>query len=237
MFPKNGKRPTLCNQHCGEGVPLQMRLLSKLPLISLSLLLIPSGSALADTCNDFAAYNCAKSTPNIVHVGGGVSSGQSVGILLNSNSFTVSTSNGKSGADVIMLAAFANGTPQGSLNGIAFTSSVGAFEGGSTGAITSSLQGLGFCGSTCNLSYGYVDLGTALAANGSLHVTVSGVPAGTVFYAELRNSDGRIVYITPNSDAGILGQSPSPVPEPGSLALMATGLLGMAVHIRRKLRI
>lgn len=209
---------------------------SRLLAISLPLLLILSGAALADTCNDFATYNCTKSTPNIVHVGGGISSGQSVGILLNSNTFNISTSNGKGGSDVIILAAFANGAPTGTLNGIAFTSSVGAFEGGSTGAIISTMQGLGFCGSTCNLSYGYVDLGTALTANGSLTITASGVPAGTVFYAELVNSDGKIIYITPNSEAGILGRSTSPVPEPGSLTLMGTGLLGIAAHIRRKLR-
>jgi PEP-CTERM motif len=212
-----------------------MRLSSRLLAISLPLLLILSGAALADTCNDFATYNCAKSTPNIVHVGGGISSGQSVGILLNSNTFTVSTSNGKGGADVIILAAFANGSPQGSINGINFVSSVGAFEGGSSGAIISTMQGLGFCGSTCNLSYGHVDLGTALATNGSLTLTASGVPAGTVLYAEVVNSDGQIVYITPNSEAGILGGSTNPVPEPGSLTLMGTGLLGIAAQIRRKL--
>jgi hypothetical protein len=212
-----------------------MRLSSKLLTISLPLLLILSGSALADTCNDFATYTCSKSTPNIVHVGGGVSSGQSVGILLNSNTFNVTTSNGKGVGDtVVILAAFANGPVQGSVNGVAFTSSVGAFEGGSTGAITSSLQGLGFCGATCNLSYGYATLGTLAA--GGLSITASGVSAGTVFYAELVNSDGKIVYITPNSEAGILGHGTSPVPEPGSLMLMGTGLLGIATQIRRKLR-
>ena len=203
--------------------------------ISLPLLLILSGAALADTCNEFAGYDCAKSTPNIVHVGGGVSSGQSVGILLNSNTFSVTTANGKGVGDtVIILAAFANGKPSGSVNGVSFVSSLGAFEGASTGAITSSLQGLGFCGSTCNLSYGYAVLGTL--GSGGMTITASGVAAGTVFYAELVNRDGKIRYITPNSEAAILGRSTSTVPEPGSLILMGTGLIGIATQIRRKLR-
>jgi len=98
------------------------------------------------------------------------------------------------------------------------------------------MQGLGFCRTARNLSFGYVDLGTALASNGSLTFTAKGVPAGTVFYAEVRNSAGKIIYITPNSEAGILGKGTSTVPEPGSLTLMGTGLLAMAVHIRRKRR-
>jgi hypothetical protein len=217
------------------GVTLKMRVTSRLLTISLPLLLILSGSALANNCNDFASYTCSKSTPDIVHVGGGVSSGQSVGILLNSNTFNVTTTNGKGVGDtVVILAAFANGSPQGSVNGVSFISSVGAFENGSAGAIVSTMQGLGFCGSTCNLSYGYAVLGTLPA--GGLSITASGVPQGTVLYAELVNSDGKIVYITPNSEAGILDGGKTPVPEPGSLMLMGTGLLGIATQIRRKLR-
>ena len=103
-----------------------MRRSSRMLSISLPLLLILSGAALANTCNEFASYDCAKSTPNIVHVGGGgVSSGQSVGILLNSNTFNVTTANGKGVGDtVIILAAFANGKPSGSLNGVSFVSSL-----------------------------------------------------------------------------------------------------------------
>jgi len=216
-----------------------MRLSSRVIAISLPVLLILSGAAFADTCNSFASYTCAKHTNNIVHVGGGVASGQSVGILLNSNMFNITTANGDGGSDVIILAAFANGAPTGTLNGIAFNSlGVGATfpEGGATGAITDSLQGLGFCGTTCNLQFGYVDLGTVLAANGTVNVTAAGVPAGTVFYAEVLNSKGQIVYITPNSEAGILGRGVSTVPEPGSISLMITGLCGIAGGAWRKLR-
>jgi len=194
-------------------------------------LLILSGAALADTCNDFATYTCSKSTPDIVHIGG-LNSGQSIGILLNSNTFTVNTTNGNGVGDtVIILGAFLNGAPTGSVNGVSFTADANAFEGASSGAILSTWAGLNICTSNCNISWGYAVAGT-LGANG-LSVTASGVPKGTVFFAELVNSDGKIVYITPNSEAGILG---SPVPEPTSLILMGTGLLGIATQIRRKLR-
>jgi hypothetical protein len=96
---------------------------------------------------------------------------------------------------------------------------------------------LGFCPSGCtaaNFSYGYVTLGT-LGASG-LSITASGVPQGTGLYAELENSDGKIVYITPNSEAGVKDGGVAPVPEPGTLTLMGAGLLGIASQIRRKLR-
>ena len=212
-----------------------MRRTSKLLALAVPLLLILTGAALADSCNDFAPFKCGK-TKDIARIGGGVSINQSVGIELKSNTFNIFTTNGDAGSDVIILAAFANGSPKGSLNGIAFTSSVNAYEKGSIGAITQTMQGLHFCGMTCNLSFGYVDLGKALAANGSLTVTASGVPAGTIFYAEVLNSNGKITFITPNSEAAVLDVETSPVPEPGSLALMGTGLFAIATQIRRKLR-
>jgi len=214
---------------------LAMRLSSKLIAISIPLLLILSGSALADTCNAFSSYTCAKHTDDIVHVGGlgSTASGQSVGILLNSNMFNITTANGNGGSDVIILAAFANGAPTGTLNGISFNSLSSFPEGGATGPITRTMSNLGFC--PCNLQFGYVDLGTALSANGTVNITAAGVPAGTVFYAEVLNSQGQIVYITPNSEAGILGRT-STVPEPGSISLMITGLCGIAGGAWRKFR-
>jgi hypothetical protein len=211
-----------------------MRASLRVLVISLSLLLL-SGAAFANSCVDFATYTCAKSTPDQVRFAG-LGSGQSVGILLNSNMFTIHDANGSGGADVVILAASPNGAPSGTLDGIGFSSLSSFPEKGATGAITSSLQGLGFCGTTCTLSYGYVDLGKALPAGGSLTVTLSGVANGTVLYAVVLNSKGQIIYITPNSEAGIVDASPSTVPEPGSLSLLFTGLLGIGGQAWRKLR-
>ncbi len=142
---------------------------------------------MADTCNSFLAYTCAPGVHNGAFIGGSGTpiASPGAGLLLSGNSFTVSTHNGAGGADVIILAASANGTPTGTLDGILFNSLNNPFpEGGATGAIVTNLQTAGFCGSTCNLSFAYVDLGKALPANGSITVTASGVGAGTALYAE-----------------------------------------------------
>jgi hypothetical protein len=219
-------------------VSLPMRLSSKLFAISIPLLLILSGTALADTCNAFASYTCAKGVHDGAFIGGSGSAigSPGAGLLLNSNMFTVSTHNGTGGADVIILAASA--TPlTGTLNGSAFTSLSSFPEGGATGAIVTNLQQTGFCGSctASTLFFGYVDLGTALPANGSITVTASGVGAGTALYAEVLNSQGQIIFITANSNSGVTGGT-STVPEPGTISLMITGLCGMAGGAWRKLR-
>jgi len=222
-----------------------MRLSSRLIAISIPLLLILSGTALADTCNSFSSYTCAKGVHDGAYIGGSGTAigGMGAGLLLNSNMFTVSTHNGAGGADVIILAATLNpGGLTGTLNGSAFTSLSSFPEGGADGAIVNNLQATGFCGgmtgvacNTNNLSFGYVDLGKPLPANGSLTVTANGVGAGTALYAEVLNSKGQIIYITANSESGVLGRI-STVPEPGSISLMITGLCGIAGGAWRKLR-
>ncbi len=213
-----------------------MRLSSR-SLTILLFLLAFSGAALADKCESFSIYTCAKGAHDGAYIGGAgtLIASPGAGLLLTSNTFTVSTHDGAGGEDVIILAA-SHGSLTGTLNGTAFTSLSSFPEGGATGAIVTNLQATGFCGSNCNLSFGYVDLHSALPANGSLTVTAAGVAPGTVFYADVLACKCTIMYITANSESAILGGGVSAVPEPGSLSLLVTGLCGIAGGAWRKLR-
>lgn len=210
-----------------------MRIVKLLALL-VPLTLFASLPVFADTCNAFASYTCAKSTPNDVHFVGTGSTGQSVSILLGSNTFSVSLVGGAAtnfaGDDLIILAAAPNGLT-GSVNGVSFTSLSSFPEGGAMGAITDTWSGLGI--SASNIQFGYANLGVMSSA--SMTIMASGVGQGTILYAELVNpTTGKILYITPNSEAGVLDGSTSVTPEPASLTLLGTGLAGLATVIRRK---
>jgi hypothetical protein len=202
-------------------------------ILALTLFLV--GIASADTCNNFASFTCDNGNPNTARLGGGTASGQSIGFVLNGNNFSISTANGQAASDIIIVGASA-ATLSGTLNGLSFTSLNDFPEGGALGAISSSLVGLGFCSGSCsNLSFGYVDLHSALSANGSLNVIANGVSSGTALYAMLV-VDGKIKFITPNSEALIVGRNSAAIPEPGTMILMGSGLVGLAGVARRKLR-
>lgn len=203
-------------------------------LLLLILMCALVGSAFADHCDSFATFNCDKGTPNVVHFGGGTAVSGSIGFVLKgTNQFTVSTANGKAASDVIIVAASSSALT-GTVNGMSFTSLKSFPEDGAIHAISSSLAGLGFCNSPCrSLSFGYVDLHSALTANGSLNVTLNGVPAGTALYA-MMVVDGKIKFITANSEALITENNHAAVPELDTMALMGTGLIGIAGVVRRK---
>ena len=200
------------------------------------LILAFSAISAADTCNNFSSFTCDKGSPNVARFNGGTASGQSVGLILNGSNFSVLTANGKAAADVIIVGASV-APLSGTLNGMSFTSLNNFPEGGALGAISGSLAGLGFCSGSCsNLSFGYVDLNSALTTNGSLNVIAKGVPAGTALYA-MMVVDGKLKFITPNSEALIVGRTSTAIPEPGTMLLMGTGLVGLAGVARRKLRL
>lgn len=203
-------------------------------LLLLTLACSLAGSAFADHCDSFASLNCDKGTPNVARLGGGAPSGQDVGFVLRgTNQFTVFTENGKAASDIIIVAASSSAL-SGTLNGMAFTTQKSFPEDGALHAISSSLAGLGFCSSPCRgLSFGYVDLHSALTAHGTLSVTLNGVPAGTALYA-MMVVDGKIKFITPNSEALITENNRAAVPELDTVALMGTGLIAIAGVVRRK---
>ena len=196
------------------------------------LTLFASVPAVADTCNAFASYTCAKSTPDVVNFVGTGTTGQSVNVLLGSNTFSVTIHGNHSfaGDDLVILAAAPNGIT-GTVNGVPFASLSTFPEGGAMGTITSTWSGLGF--SANNIQFGYANVG--LISGIPMSITASGVGQGTIFYGLVVNPDGQIVsYITPNSEAGILDGGHSVTPEPASLTLLGTGLASLAGLVRRK---
>ena len=68
--------------------------------------LFASIPAVADTCNAFASYTCAKSTPDVVNFVGTGTTSQSVNVLLGSNTFSVTIHGNHSfaGDDLVILA-------------------------------------------------------------------------------------------------------------------------------------
>jgi hypothetical protein len=78
----------------------------------------------------------------------------------------------------------------------------------------------------------------ANTADPQFSVSSGSVPIGTLFLAGLGDTNNNITVDTPNSATLLETANPqNPVPEPGTLAMLGTAVLGIAGLLRRKIRV
>src|SRR5215470_16735740 len=176
-----------------------IRALSQMILLCLLAAAIP---AAANTCQSFGTYTCAKPTPDLARFVGTGTTGQSVGILLGSNTFSITFKGNRSlaGDDLFIFAAAPNGLT-GEVNGVGFTSLSSFPEGAAIHAIQDTWSGMGILFNSP--AFGYANVGAI--GSGNVSITASGIGTGTIFYAAVVNpANNKVLYITPNSEAGFL---------------------------------
>jgi hypothetical protein len=109
--------------------------------------------------------------------------------------------------------------------------------GGSNPDISAFQSATAQVGVTANSFHVYTFSLGSFTGGGSTSVTTGGsIPAGTIFYAYLTNSQGQAIINTPLSES-LTSKGGGAVPEPSSLALLGSGIVVFGGFLRRRLGI